>query len=357
MSDLDSALAKGAAGERLDRDEALAVASVTTPNDLHRLGAAALANRNRRFGGKASYVYNLQVNPTNLCEGGCRFCRYAARPGDDHAYVLSEEEILARVERARPREVHIVGGLSPVWGFSRSCDLVRELRRCWSDIFIKGFTAVEIDWFARQEECTSLEILQRLQEAGLDGLPGGGAEIFSPAMRARLCPEKLSADGWLTIHRQAHQLGLTSNATMLYGCGESPAERVDHLLALRRLQDSSGGFACFIPLAFQSPSQSSGQERPSALQSLAVIGLARLVIDSIPHIKAYWPMIGLETAAAALSWGADDLDGTIGEERIAHAAGATSPQAMAAEQMVATIRSAGFEPVERDGRFSPLEPV
>jgi aminodeoxyfutalosine synthase len=357
MSHLDAALAKGAAGERLDRDEALAVASVTSPDDIYRLGAAALANRNRRFGGTASYICNLQVNPTNLCEGGCRFCRYGARPGDDHAYVLSEEEIFARVEQARPREVHIVGGLSPVWGFSRSCKLVRELRRRWPEIFIKGFTAVEIDWFACQEGCTSLEVLKRLQQAGLDSLPGGGAEIFSPAMRARLCPDKLSADGWLAIHRQAHQLGLSSNATMLYGCSESPAERVDHLLALRRLQETSGGFACFIPLAFQSPSRDPGQERPSPMQSLAVIGLARLVLDSIPHIKAYWPMIGLETAAVALSWGADDLDGTIGEERIAHAAGASSPRAMAQEQMVATIRSAGFEPVERDGRFFPLEPV
>jgi aminodeoxyfutalosine synthase len=352
---LDSALENGAAGRRLDPDQALAVAGISAPDQLHRLGRAALANRRARFGDQATYVCNLQVNPTNLCEGGCRFCRYAAQPGDDHAYVLDEEEILARVEQVQPSEVHIVGGLNQVWGFKRSRDLVAELRRRRPGLFIKAFTAVEIDWFARQQQTGSAEILGALQAAGLDSLPGGGAELFSPALRARLCPDKLSAEGWLAIHRQAHQLGLSSNATMLYGCGESPSDRVEHLLALRELQDESGGFSCFIPLAFQSGAAAAGVERPSPLQSLLVIGLARLVLDNIPHVKAYWPMIGLETAAAALSWGADDLDGTIGQERIAHAAGASSPVTMAREQMAETIRLGGFAPAERDGRFMPRE--
>jgi len=350
-----AALSKGANGERLSRDEAAALARARRPDEIHALGEAALANRRARFGNRATYVFNLQINPSNICAGTCRFCRYSARPGDAHAYALDEAEILNRIERLQPTEVHVVGGMNAIWDYDRSLGLVREIRRRHPGMFIKAFTAVEIDWFARTAGKDARDVLLELVEAGLDGMPGGGAEIFSPRMRERLCPEKIDPAEWMRIHRIAHGLGIGTNATMLYGLGETPDERAEHLLALRDAQDATGGFACFIPLAYQPGENAAWEDAPPPIESLGVIALARLVLDNIPHVKAYWPMIGLETAAAGLSWGADDLDGTLGEERIAHAAGARSPKALTRRRMQETIRLGGFEPVERDGRFGGIK--
>ena len=348
---LQVALDRGAAGERLDRAAALAVAEVRSPDDLQRIGRAAFANRARRYDRDATYVFNLHVNPSNLCIGTCSFCHYAARPGDAHAYELTEEEILRRVADLAPVEVHIVGGLNDRWGYARNLALVETLRTRYPDLHLKGFTATEIDYFARREGLTTTAVLTGLQAAGLDAMPGGGAEIFSDRIWQKYCPTKLGPDGWLAVHREAHGLGMTTNATMLSGLGETPAERVEHLLRLRELQDETGGFACFIPLAYLPGRDATPEQAPSPLEQLALIALARLTLDNIPHVKAYWPMIGLETAAAGLSWGADDLDGTLGDERIAQASGAKAPRALVRDSMEETIRLAGFSPVERDGVF------
>ena len=352
---LDDILAAGAAGQRVAAADALMLGEAcSSPDGLHRLGAAARANRETRFGRRATFVCNLQVNPSNICEGGCRFCCFSADEGSPHAYVLTEEQILQRIRDFAPTEVHIVGGLNRVWGFGRSLGLVREIRRRFPDVYIKAFTAVEIDWFARSERTSAEDVLTAFCDAGLNGMPGGGAEVFSRRMRETYCPGKLSPEGWLRIHREAHRRGLVTNATMLYGCGESWQERVEHLLALRVAQDESRGFACFIPLACQAGRGEGECPGATVTESLCVTALARLILDNFAHIKAYWPMLGLACASAALSWGADDLDGTLGRERIAHAAGAASPAALCRTEMAETIRVGGYTPVERNGRFEAI---
>jgi aminodeoxyfutalosine synthase len=354
-SGLEIALAKGAAGETLTRQEALELTADLSPDGLHRLGRAALANRRQRFGDCATYVANIQINPSNICSAGCAFCTYAAAPHDAHAYVLQEDEILAAVAQAEPTEAHIVGGLNTVWPYERNLALVKALRQRFPELHIKAFTAVEIDYFARTAGKTAAQVLCELTAAGMNAMTGGGAEIFAPRLRRRHWPKKIPPARWLAIHHLAHGMGLTTNATMLFGLGERWDERVDHLLALRAAQAQTGGFACLIPLAFQPGRGRIGMPGPAVGEILAVTALARLVLDNIPHIKCYWPMIGLETAAAALSWGGDDLDGTIQQERIAHMAGADTPRGIARHQMEATIRMGGFRPVERDGCFHALK--
>jgi len=348
------ALHAGAECRRLGPDEALALAEATKPEEIHRIGQAALANRQTRFGDRATYVFNLSINPSNICNGGCRFCRYSALPDDEHAYVLEQDFILHQIAETQPSEVHIVGGMNRIWDFERNLTLVREIRQRYPRIHIKAYTAVELDWFARYEEREIPDILSSLKEAGLDAMPGGGAELFSARMRAEYCPNKLSPEGWIQIHKTAHHMGISTNATMLYGLGETPAERVEHLLALREAQDDTGGFGCFIPLAYQPGEEQMLEERVTPQEDLAVVALARVVLDNFPHVKAYWPMIGLETTAAALSWGADDLDGTLGHERIAHTAGARTPRSVSRDQMGETIRLGGFVPAERDGLFQTV---
>ena len=346
-----SALAKGAAGKRLSKEQAFALAEHISPDGVHALGAAAMENRRMRFDDRATYVFNLHVNPANICSMGCSFCNYAATPQASHAYVLSEDQIIQQVRRLAPTEVHIVGGLNRVWPFERNLALVRELRRCFADLYIKAYTAVEIDFFARTSKKQVQDVLEELRAAGMDAMPGGGAEIFSQRLYRRHWPKKIGPRDWVRIHQQAHGMGISTNATMLFGFGETWAERIEHMLILREAQDLSGGFTCFIPLAFQPGAGNFIKKGPTPLETLAVLAVARLVLDNIPHLKAYWPMIGLETAAAGLSWGADDLDGTISEEKIAHLAGAQTPKGLAREHMQATITTAGFTPLERDGRF------
>lgn len=352
----ETALQKGAAGDRLTRQEASSLIEEISPQRLHRLGEAAFENRRRRFGLKATYVFNLQVNPANICSMHCTFCNYAASPQASHAYELSEDEILDKVARLAPTEVHIVGGLNRVWPYRRNLELVRELRRRYPDIHIKSYTAVEIDYFAKTEKISDEQVLKALQAAGMDAMPGGGAEIFSERLYRQHWKNKIGPRDWIRIHQLAHHLGIPTNATMLFGFGDTWAERVEHLLALREAQDHSGGFSCFIPLAFQPGTGKFITQGPTPLESLTVLAAARLVLDNIDHLKAYWPMIGLETAAAGLWWGADDMDGTISEEKIAHLAGATTPVGLARERMTETIQTAGFVPVERDGRFAPCRP-
>jgi aminodeoxyfutalosine synthase len=346
------ALDKGARCERLTHGEACALTGDLAPDTLHALGAAAQTNRCRRFGDRATYIFNLHINPANICAMGCTFCNYAAGPNTPHAYALEESDILEKLRRLQPTEAHIVGGLNRVWPYERNLALVSELRQRFPNLYIKAYTAVEIDFFARTTGKSELEVLSELQRAGLDALPGGGAEIFSERLWRLHWRNKIGPADWLRIHRLAHGMGIPTNATMLFGFGETWEERVVHLLRLREVQDETGGFACFIPLAFQPGNGRFVEEGPTPLETLAVLAVSRLVLDNVPHLKSYWPMAGVETAAAGLSWGADDMDGTISEEKIAHLAGARTPVGLARERMIETIAAAGFRPVERDGRFT-----
>jgi aminodeoxyfutalosine synthase len=350
----EGALDKGARCERLTDEEARCLSAEITPDRLHALGRAALANRRRRYGDRATFVFNLQINPANICGARCTFCNYAASKHDAHAYVLSEQEILAKVAQLQPTEAHIVGGLNQVWPYERNLELVRRLRARYPDLHIKAYTAVEIAYFAKTARKSESDILSELKAAGVEALPGGGAEIFSERLWKQHWPNKIGPDEWVRIHQLAHGQGLATNSTMLFGFGDTWDERIHHLLTLRRAQDQSGGFACFIPLAFQPGEGNFIAHGPTPLETLTVVAIARLVLDNIPHLKSYWPMSGLETAAAGLSWGADDMDGTISEEKIAHLAGASTPKGLARERMTETIRMAGFTPVERDGKFAAI---
>lgn len=318
---------------------------------LLELGAAAFAAKRKRYGDLITYVLNRHINPTNLCVYACRFCDFAAKPGDAHAYQMNESEIIATLGLSDIREVHLVGGLWKTWDFKRSIALVRRIRAARPDLWIKAFTAVEVVYFARTERASIVEILRQMREAGVDMLPGGGAEVLNTRIHRALYPQKASPSEWLAVHETAHRLGIPSNATMLYGHIETDAEIVEHLQQLRDLQDRTGGFASFIPLSYQPGGTQLVPHLVSPVRSLRIIAAARLFLDNIPHIKAYWPSLQLETAAAALSFGADDLDGTLGRERIMQLAGTGSPAQLSARFLERIARDAGQIPVERDGRY------
>ena len=243
--------------------------------------------------------------------------------------------------------------MNQIWPFKRNLELVRGLRNRYANLHIKSYTAVEIDYFAKTAGLTESAVLDQLKAAGMDAMPGGGAEIFSERLYRQHWKNKTSPENWVRIHQLAHGKGIPTNATMLFGFGDTWSERIQHLLILRRAQEQSGGFTCFIPLPFQPGKGHFIEQGPTPLETLAVLAISRLVLDNIPHLKSYWPMTGLETGAAGLSWGADDMDGTISEEKIAHLAGAATPVGLAREKMEETIRVAGFMPVERDGAFAP----
>lgn len=347
-----SALEKGAGCQRISREEAFALAASITPDNLHLLGRAAFENREKRFGRNATYVFNLQINPANICAMGCTFCNYSASRNAPHAYVMDEDEIFRDIERLNPTEAHIVGGLNQIWPYSRNLELVRSLRSRYQNLHIKAYTAVEIEYFSKTSKLGDKEVLTQLKDAGLDAMTGGGAEIFSDRLYKKHWKNKTSPKDWVRIHGLAHSMGIPSNATMLFGFGDTWEERIEHMLILRDAQDRSGGFSCFIPLAFQPGKESFVEKGPNPLETLSVLAISRLVIDNIPHLKSYWPMIGVETAAAGLSFGADDMDGTISKEKIAHMAGAKTPVGLARDRMIETISQGGFIPVERDGMFN-----
>ncbi len=332
--------------ERMYRDEAIKLFECNTTEEKMHAGQLADQMREARYERRTTFVHNLQINPSNICVRDCDFCGFAVLPGESGGYNLNEESILQNITESEPSEVHIVGGVNQEWGFSRSLQLIKQIRSAFPKIYIKAFTAVEVDWFAHQSNSSISEVLDKLKAAGLDCLPGGGAEIFSERIRKVLFPRKINANRWLEIHKAAHARNIPSNATLLYGLDETLEERLDHLFRLRELQDETGGFLSFVPLALQG-----GKNKMSPLDNLVVIAMSRVVLDNIPHIKAYWPMLGLSTAAVALSWGADDLDGTLGMEKVAHASGADSPKAMATNEMIRLIEEAGYEPHERNGSY------
>ncbi len=346
---------------RLERGERLSAADghhLFREADLLALGALADRVREARHGRRAYYIRNLHLNVTNVCALACAFCAYSRRPGEPGAYAMSLEEVWTRTEaaaRAGMREIHITGGLHPDLPFAWYLDLLRGLRVRHPGVHLKAFTAVEIDHFAGLTGRPVEEVLAELRGAGLDSLPGGGAEIFADRVRAILCPRKPPGDRWLAIHRAAHRLGIPSTATMLYGHVETPEERVDHLLRLRTLQDETRGFTAFVPLAYQpGADRIGGAPGPTAQDDLRAVAAARLLLDNVDHVKAYWVMTGTKLAPVCLKFGADDLDGTIEEERIAHMAGAGSPVGMTVEQLERLIREAGMEPVERDSLYAPV---
>lgn len=326
--------------------------------DVVSLGALAHQMRTKHHGNRAYYVMNQHINYSNICVNGCLFCAFGRDKTDPRAFMLSGREILAKVadpSASSITEVHIVGGCHPEIPLSFFEEILAQIKQTRPDLTIKAFTTVEIDHFARHEGTTVRRVLTRLKAAGLDMLPGGGAEILNPRVRQLLCPNKLSAEGWLEVARQAHELGIRSNATMLYGHVETVRERIEHLDSLRRLQDETGGFVCFIPLPFQPENTHvEGARATTGIDDLKTIAISRLMLDNISHIKAYWVMLSVKLAQVALQFGADDLDGTVIEEKIGHMAGADSKQALTRNELESLIASAGFEPIERDSFFNPV---
>jgi len=318
-----------------------------------------LANREseKRNGGRTFYNYNSRIEATNVCVASCLFCSFARlKPGDADAYTMSLDEAWdkLRSRAAQPlTEIHVVNGLHPDLPFSYYTDLLTGFKRIRPNIHLKCFTAVEIAFFADLYQMTDEQVLRELMAAGLDSLPGGGAEIFAERVRQKICHDKCGADRYLDIHRIAHRLGMRSNVTMLYGHIETAEERVDHMLRARTLQDETGGFQAFIPLAFHPDNnQMRKLPAPSAADTLRVHAVARLVLDNVPHIKAFWIATGVEVAQTALWFGADDLDGTVQEEKIYHMAGSRTPEAMTTREIERLIRAAGREPVERDTLYN-----
>jgi len=322
-------------------------------DDIHALGRLANSIRERINGKKTYYVRNRHINPTNICVNRCRFCAFSRSRGERGAYELDQNEILQRIRKAPKgtREIHIVGGLHPDRDFDFYLSLVSSIKRAFPRIHIKAFTAVEIDFFSKISGLPLETILLKLKGAGLDAMPGGGAEIFAEATRHQLCPEKISGKRWLEVHKIAHKTGILTNATMLYGHIESYEDRVDHLLRLRRLQDETGGFQAFIPLSYHPKNTEMGGRFPSGIDDLKTIAISRLMLDNFPHIKAYWIMLGEKISQLSLLFGADDIEGTVIEEKITHMAGGTSGESLTREQLVHLIRNAGKIPVERDALY------
>ncbi len=353
---LESIREKVEAGERLSFDDGLALYD---SDDLFTIGELANTVRERFNGNFGYYNVNTHINPTNVCVYKCDFCAFRADLDDPRGYVMDRDQIQKRAVEAHARgatELHIVGGLHHKLPLSYYVDLLRWIKEVAPEIHLKAYTAVEYEFFTKIGRKSTRAVLEEMIEAGLGSLPGGGAEIFHPEVREQICGAKASTDVWLETHRTAHELGLHSNATMLYGHIEQAKHRIDHMIRLRELQDETGGFQTFIPLAFH-PDNSRMDEIPkaSAVMDLKTMAISRLMLDNFPHIKAYWVMLGLKTAQVALSFGADDLDGTVVHETIYHEAGAETPQEMSIRDIRRLIEEAGRIPIERDTLYHRIE--
>jgi aminodeoxyfutalosine synthase len=344
------------AGERLTAEDGVAL--YRSP-DLLAVGWLANYVREKRHGNVTYYNINRHINPTNVCAAHCRLCAFGRSPDAPGAYTYALEEIWQRAAEGvagGATEFHIVGGLHPDLPFDYYLDMIRGLKQRFPQAHLKAFTMVEIGYFSRITKLSNRDVLIRLKEAGLDSLPGGGAEIFNPRARKVICDHKTNGRMWLEIARTAHQLGLRSNATMLYGHIETFEERVEHLLLLRELQDETHGFVAFIPLEFH-PENTALEHlpKPTGFDDLKSIAVARLLLDNFEHIKAYWIMLTPRIAQIALKFGANDMDGTVIEEKIYHDAGATTPQGLTRSDLERLIREAGCTPVERDTLYRPVD--
>jgi aminodeoxyfutalosine synthase len=352
---LEAIAAKVLAGERLSFDDGVAL---YRSNDL--LAAGWLANhvRERKNGNVCYFNINRHINPTNVCVAHCRLCAFGRDPDAPGAYTYAVDEAVERAASGYSEavtEFHIVGGLHPTLPFDYYLDLLRALKQRFPAVHLKAFTMVEVAYLAKIAKLSPRDTLLKLKEAGLDSHPGGGAEIFHPRVRKVICDHKISGEMWLRIARTAHELGLHSNATMLYGHIETDEERLDHLLKLRALQDETRGFSCFIPLAFHPANTALAHLPPTTgMTDLKNIAASRLLLDNFPHIKAYWIILTPPIAQVALRFGADDLDGTVVEEKIYHDAGAQTPQSLRRSELLRLIREAGREPVERDTLYRPV---
>jgi len=353
---------KVARNERLTRDDGLALFNSW---DLLTIGRLADEANRARNGDRVSFAANQHINPTNVCvlRNTCVFCSFARMPQEEGNYTRSLDEVFAEADAAHDnptREFHIVGGLHPKLRLSYYLDMFRGLKQRHPDVHIKALTAVEVAHLARLERMPVREVLAAMREAGVTSLPGGGAEVFSPAARATIADKKLSGDEWLAVHREAHRLGIPSNCTMLYGHVETMADRVDHLLALRALQDETGGFLCYIPLAYHPDHNELGEAlgrsgtATTGCDDLKNIAVGRLLLDNIPHVKTHWPMVTPFISQVALGFGCDDLEGTVVFERVYHEAGAATPMWLSYDQIIELVRGAGKEPVERDSLYQTV---
>ncbi len=300
------------------------------------------------------FVVNRQINPTNICILNCKFCEYSTRLGSKNGYELSIEEILSKLSEDI-NEVHIVSALHPKWNFDKYLDIVRAIKEKFPNIKIKAYTAVEVWHFSKISGLSIEEVLYRLKEAGVSALPGGGAEVFSDRIRKELFPQKIGYKDYLHIHRIAHKIGLKSNATLLYGHIETKEEIIRHLFLLRELQEETGGFMAFIPLEYKLGRKKIVKRAASPIYTLQIMAISRIILQNFPHIKAYWASLGEELTEISLHYGASDIDGTIGEEKIMHSAGADSPLALQKEKLIHLISSAGYIPAERDAVYNIIK--
>lgn len=337
-------------GQRLSMEDGLLLYEPSTP--LHEIGELANLVRERINGNVAYYNINTHLNPTNVCVYRCTFCAFRADLRDPKGYVMSDEQILERGQEALDNgctEMHIIGGLHHQKSYDWYVNIVRILHEAYPRLHLKAWTGVEINWFEFLTKRSVRDILQELKDAGLGSMPGGGAEIFHSEVRDQICEHKSDARNWLNIHRTAHELGIKTNCTMLYGHIENAYHRIDHLIRLRELQDETSGFQTFIPLAFHPENTGLAHiKKPSGIMDLRTMAISRLMLDNVPHIKAYWIMLGIGTAQSALAYGADDLDGTVRHELIYHDAGATTPEILTVDDIRRLIVEAGREPIERD---------
>ena len=350
------------AGQRLDPADGL---TLFETNDILSLGELAAFANERRNGDRVFFSANQHINPTNVCilRNTCTFCSFARMPKEEGAYTRSLEEVYHEAEQARggpTREFHIVGGLHPKLRLSYYTDMLRGLRQRFPEIHIKALTAVEIAHLARIERISERDVLTALREAGLTSMPGGGAEVFSTAVRATIAERKLTGEEWIRVHRTAHELGIPTNCTMLYGHVESAADRVEHLGMLRALQDETGGFLTYIPLAYHTEHNELGEElgrvgsATTGYEDLKNIAVARLYLDNIPHVKTHWPMVTPFMSQVVLEFGCDDVEGTVVYERIYHEAGARTAMHLPYGELVRLIRGAGKRPVERDSLYQTV---
>jgi aminodeoxyfutalosine synthase len=359
QSDLQDLIQRVKRGERLDFEAGV---RLLESKDLLALGYMANLVRERKNGNKAYFIVNRHINHTNVCVNLCRFCAYGVPKEDGRAFTLTLAEIEEKAGQAAAEnisEIHVVGGLNPELNYDYYLQMLQSIKRVLPHVRLQAFTAVEIDYFTRMTGYPLKRVLTDLRAVGLDSLPGGGAEIFSARVRNIICPQKISGERWLEIHETAHRLGMRTNATILYGHVESAGERIEHLLKLRELQDKTAGFLAFIPLPF-SPGNtqmegSAGAGNTTGLEDLKMLAVSRILLDNFNHIKAFWIMLGPGLAQVSLHFGVDDLDGTVVEERIIHATGVQTGQAMSKKTLVNLIQKAGRVAVERDTLYQVLE--